>query len=144
MGFSPKNIILGLATTAAIAAAGITYSPPSANAGSISDAAQFMSSNWGAFVSNLWSPWNKQVFMTNLSWQETRDVRNQYRDRADGVLNDRCINKVTDMYYSGWQRNVLKTSHRWVFATRVENNQANCFQRMPNNIADNFIRRRGW
>lgn len=144
MRFSPKNIFFGLATTVAISAAGIISNPSSANAGSISDAAQVLSNNFDALVSNVWSPWNKQVYMTELSTQETRDVRNQHRSRADGVLNDRCINKVADMYYSGRRRTAMKTIQRWVFATRVEDNRAKCFQRMPNKIADNFISRRGW
>lgn len=100
---------------------------------------------YNIIVSNLWSPWFKQVFMTNLSPQETQDVANQYRSRAGGILNDRCVNKTADMYLGndGW---LLKnTTNRWIVAsTRVENGQANCYNRIPNRIADEFMRRRGW
>ncbi|MEH1887635.1 MAG: hypothetical protein V7L19_30715 [Nostoc sp.] len=137
-----KSIVLGLAS-AAVLTTGLTISQKPAQA-SFKDAADFLNDNWGAIVSNLWSPWNKQVFMTNLSPQETRDVQNQYRSRADGVLTDRCINKVADTYYSSWRNNATKTAYRWTIAMRVENGQANCYQRMPNQSADAFMRRRGW
>jgi hypothetical protein len=115
-----------------------------AQAASISEAVNFLGNNWDAIVSNLWSPWNKQVFMTNLSPQETQAVQNQYRSRADGVLSDRCVNKVADTYYTGWRNGATKTAMRWTIAMRVENGQANCYQRMPNQYADAFMRARGW
>jgi hypothetical protein len=108
------------------------------------DAGQFLNDNWGALVSNLWSPWNKQVYMTSLSPQETRDVQRQYQSRADGVLNARCIDRVADTYYTGWRNTAIKTAYRWVVASRIENGQTNCYMRMPNAHADAFIKRRGW
>ncbi|QXE26174.1 hypothetical protein B6N60_04905 [Richelia sinica FACHB-800] len=137
-----KSIVLGIAS-AAVLTTGLTISQRPAQA-SWSDATNFLNNNWGAIVSNLWSPWNKQVFMTNLSPQETRDVQNQYRSRADGVLFDRCVNKVADTYYTGWRNGAIKTAYRWTISMRVENGQANCYQRMTNNNADDFMRRRGW
>ncbi len=116
----------------------------SAQAVSLSEAANFLNDNWNAIVSNLWTPWNKQVFMTNLSPQETQAVQNQYRSRADGVLVDRCVNKVADTYYTGWRNGAIKTAMRWTIAMRVENGQANCYERMPNQYADAFMRKRGW
>ncbi|MEH1797286.1 hypothetical protein [Nostoc sp.] len=139
-----KSIVLGLASVAAVLATSFTVTQKPAQASSLNDAVDFLNNNWGQIVSNAWSPWNKQVFMTNLSPQETRDVQNQYRSRADGVLTDRCINKVADMYWRGWRNTAAKTSHRWMFAMRVENSQANCYQRFTNQNADAFIRARGW
>ncbi len=121
-----------------------TLTAKPAQAASVSEAVNFLANNWNAIVSNLWSPWNKQVFMTNLSPQETQAVQNQYRSRADGVLFDRCVNKVADTYYTGWRNGVVKTTNRWTIAMRVENGQANCYQRMPNQYADTFMRARGW
>ena len=131
---------LASATTALISVS-ITTQPAQASWG---DAVNLLNNGWGDIVQYGWSPWNKQVFMTNLSPQETEAVRNQYRSRADGVLHDRCINKVADQYFTGWRRNSIKTTHRWVIATRVENGKANCYMRMPNSRADAFIRARGW
>jgi hypothetical protein len=142
MQVSLKKLISG--TTIAFVLASNSFTAP-AHASSVSEAGQFLKDNWGAIVNNLWSPWNIQVYMTSLSPQETQAVINQHRSRADGVLHDRCINKVADMYLgnNGW---LLKyTTNRWIVAsTRVENGQANCYNRMPNRIADEFIRRRGW
>lgn len=121
-----------------------TLTAKPAQAASMSEAVNFLSSNWNAIVSNLWSPWNKQVFMTNLSPQETQAVQNQYRSRADGVLADRCVNKVADTYYTDWRNGAVKTAYRWTIAMRVENGRANCYQRMPNQNADAFMRARGW
>jgi len=153
MKLSPKKLLAGLTTAFVISASSIAFTPSPAKAGPVAGtvaaagiiaAGGYLANNWGSFVSHLWSPRVKQVFMTSLSWQETRDVRNQHRERADGVLHDRCIDKVTNMYYSGWRRTHMRTSGRWVFSTRVENNQANCYQRMPNHIADDVMRIRGW
>lgn len=138
-----KSMMLGLAS-ALLVTTGFALNQKPAQAGSVSEAVQFLQDNWGVIVSNAWSPWNKQVFMTNLSSQETSDVQNQYRSRADGVLTDRCINKTADMYWRGWQNTAAKTTHRWMFAMRVENGQANCYQRMASWNADSFIRARGW
>lgn len=137
-----QRMALPAAIAMAIGSSSIAFPKPAQ--ASWGDAINLLRDSWGSIVQYSWSPWNKQVFMTNLSWQETRDVRNQYRSRADGVLHDRCVNKVANTYLSGWQNTAFKTSHRWVVAMRVENNQANCFARMPNKVADEFIRRRGW
>lgn len=82
--------------------------------------------------------------MAELSPQETNDVKNQYRDRADGVLNDRCINKITKMYSFSSGSTVMKTLQRWQFASRVENGKTNCYMRMPNYMADKIKQRRGY
>jgi hypothetical protein len=145
MKFSPKKAVSATAITAVIAVTSNSLIATPAHASSVSESGQFLKENWHIIVSNLWSPWFKQVFMTNLSPQETQDVANQYRSRAGGVLHDRCVNKTADMYLGndGW---LLKnTTNRWVVAsTRVENGQANCYIRLHNRIADEFIRRRGW
>ena len=79
--------------------------------------------------------------MTELSPQETNAVRDQYRDRADGVLNARCIDKIDKLY----RLNIAqKTLNRWTFASRVENGKANCYMRMPKDKAEDFKRRRGF
>lgn len=137
-----NKIFFTLITLGAIAISPIAHIKPAQ--ASLSDAAKFLDDNWGSIVSNAWSPFNKQVFMTNLSSQETKSVQEQYRSRANGVLTDRCINKVADTYYTGWRKNAIKTAYRWTIAMRVENGVANCYQRMPNRNADNFMRRRGW
>ena len=124
-------------------------SPPKADA-SWDGAVSLLRDSWGSIVSYAWSPWNTQVFMTNLSWQETRDVQNQYRSRANGVLHDRCVEKIARTYLSAsdWQttsaNRALKTTHRWMVASRVENGQANCYLRMPNDVANKFKNARGW
>ena len=145
MQSSFKKIASRTVSLAAIAFASTTFNATPVHAGSVSEAAQLLKDNWGLLVANLWSPWNKQVYMTSISPQETQDVMRQYQGRANGVLHDRCINKVADMYFGddGW---LLKnTANRWIIAaTRVENGQANCFLRLNNSVADDFIRRRGW
>ncbi|MDM9379518.1 hypothetical protein QUB80_02230 [Chlorogloeopsis sp. ULAP01] len=139
--FTRLTAITIVSVTATVGTMSTTTKPAQA---SLDVAVNFLDQRWGDLVSHLWTPWNKQVFMTNLSPQETKAVQNQYRSRADGVLFDRCVNKTANMYYKGWKNGAIKTTHRWVIAMRVENGQANCFQRMPNQYADAFIRRRGW
>ena len=142
MQLSLKKLLPGV--TIAFLVGSSSFTAP-AHAGSVAEAGQYLQQNWAEIVNNLWSPWNKQVYMTSLSRQEMEAVINQYRSRAGGVLHDRCINKVADMYLGkrGW---ILKyTSNRWIVAsTRIENGQVNCYNRMPNRVADDFIRRRGW
>jgi hypothetical protein len=142
MQVSLKKLIPG--TAIAFLLASNSFTAP-AHASSVSEAGQFLKDNWGAIVNNLWSPWFKQVFMTNLSPQETQGVINQYRSRADGVLHDRCVNKTTDMYFGNGAWVYKYTTNRWVLvSTRVENGQANCYMRIPNSMADELIRLRGW
>jgi len=115
---------------------------------SASDAAEIgklIADNWGAIVSNLWSPNFKQVYLEELSPQETDGVRNEYRDRADGVLNDRCIDKIARVYrFDGVMTTAVKTTNRWMFASRVENGKTNCYMRTPNAYADKIKQRRGY
>ncbi len=115
---------------------------------SASDAAEigkFIQDNWGAIVSNIWSPNFTQVYLEELSPQETNDVRNQYRDRADGVLNDRCIDKIAKTYrFNGATTTGVKTIARWAFASRVENGKTNCYMRMSNDYANRIKQKRGY
>ena len=145
MQSSFKKIASRTVSLAAIAFASTTFNATPVHAGSVSEAAQLLKDNWGLLVANRWSPWNKQVYMTSISHQETQDVIEQYQSRAGGILHDRCVNKIADLYFGdkGWM--LKNTTNRWVaVATRMENGQVNCFQRIPNQIADDFIRRRGW
>jgi hypothetical protein len=109
------------------------------------EAVSILNSNFGAIVSLVWTPWNLQVYMTNLSPQETQAVRNQYQSRADGVLFDRCVNKVADTYYTGINNWSVKNPQRWTVASRVEGGgYTNCYQRMPDWLGREFIQKRGW
>ncbi len=69
-----------------------------------SDAAKLFRDNFGTAVQLLWSPYNKQVYMTELSQQEVNAIGEQYRDRADGVLLERAIERALRQYgISGWR-----------------------------------------
>lgn len=136
-----KTALLSLALVAFGTVSTINTKPAQA---SMSDAVKFVNDNWGSIVSNLWSPWNKQVFMLSHSSQEVESTKKQYVSRAEGVLTDRCINKVADQYYTGWRNNAVKTAYRWTIAMRIENGVGNCYQRMPNQKADDFMRKRGY
>ena len=111
--------VLALATSTAaistgiipVSVAGIQSSQP-ANA-FVAEAITVLQSSWGDIVAVAWTPWNLQVYMTNLSPQETQSVVNQYQSRASGVLFDRCVNKSSDMYYTGFRNGAMKTSNRW-------------------------------
>jgi hypothetical protein len=127
-----------------IASSGAVFAPSSAHAYSATD---FLRDNWGRIVSHAYSPFHTQVFMTNLSWQETQSVINQHRSRAGGVLHNRCTTKIANVYMGGlpsWIRNSLWTLSYPLVVMRVENSQANCFMRFENGDAQRFIRSRGW
>ncbi|MDK2408584.1 hypothetical protein QHH11_09910 [Aphanizomenon sp. PH219] len=144
MQFSVKKLLSVTATGAAIFVTSASLTATPAHAG-ISEAGGVLKDYWGAIVSNVWSPWFKQVYMTSISPQETESVKLEYQSRAGGVLNDRCVNKVADVYLGrdGWM--LKNTPNRWTIAsTRVENGQANCYNRMPNWVADRFKNARGW
>ncbi|MBW4598015.1 MAG: hypothetical protein KME46_35220 [Brasilonema angustatum HA4187-MV1] len=111
----------------------------------LTEIGKLIQENWVAIVSNFWSPNFKQVYMEELSPQETNDVRNQYRDRADGVLNDRCIDKIIKTYnFDNVSATASKTTNRFLFASRVEDGKTNCYLRMPNEYADKITKIRGY
>lgn len=127
-----------------IASSGVVFTPSSAHAYSATD---FLRDNWRGIVSHAYSPFHTQVFMTNLSWQETQSVIRQHRSTAGGVLHNRCTTKIANVYMGGlpsWIRNSLWTLSYPLVTMRIENNQANCFMRFSNGDAQRFIRSRGW
>lgn len=143
----------------ATTALGIVCITPQPAVASLDGAAQLLTDRWDDVVSYGWSPWNQQVYMTDLSRQEMEAVQNKHRSRANGVLHDRCVNKIADVYLSSKNRGQLsairrlaikaanssiKTITRWSVAMRVENGKPNCYLRMHNAGADEFIRKRGW
>ena len=139
-----KFIATVLATAAAVSSLALAPTPANADPWNAATAAgNFLSANRVKIISNLWTPWNLQVFMTNLSPQETRAVFNQFGITAVGELRARCLNKVQRVYsLDVWNQ---FSANRWIFfPMRVENGQANCYMRMPRDIANGFISRRGW
>ena len=135
------GIVSAIAIATTVGAIGTTTKPAQA---SLKDGADFLDSKWSDIVQYAWTPWTLQVFMTDLSPQETQAVQNQFRKRADGELHSRCVYKVADMYWRGLRNTALKTTHRWLVATRVENGRANCYQRLTRRNVEEFVRRRGW
>lgn len=116
-----------------------------ANAFGFDDAVSWASNNWGSIVQNTWSPWNRQVYMTELSANEIQSIRYQYRNRADGVMFDRALERVISTYrLSGWSANNERWAMRVAYSGRVENGKYNMYRRMSNNFADQFQKKRGW
>ena len=105
---------------------------------SLKDANDFVTDNWSSIVQAFWSPFNRQVFITRFSREEVDKLRSQYRDRFDGVLYDRCINKVADLTLDGWRRWQLVYGARYLVASRVEDGYGNCYFRMSNEHASYF------
>lgn len=144
LNLKASDIVAACAGAMIAASASATLSPSASHAYSATD---FLRDNWGRIVSHAYSPYHTQVFMTNLSWQETQSVRNEYRSRANGVLHNRCTTKIANVYMGSlpsWIRNSLWVMSYPLVVMRVENNQANCFMRFQNDDAQRFIRSRGW
>lgn len=142
--FAKRSIKTALfSAAAALALTGGTPQPAQASLG---EAIRLLENHWGWFVSVAWSPHNRQVYMTSLSRQETEAIQRQFQSRANGVLMQRCVDRTSDTY---WRRGSpshtrMRTLYWSMHAARIENGQTNCYLRMPNDFADQFIRRRGW
>ena len=143
-----KNLFQRIAITSVLGTAIAINTPaivPPVHAASVSEAGQFLKENWRWIVSNLWTPYTKQVYMTSLSPQETQAVIREFNANAYGELKARCVNKIADGYLgsNGWS--LKYTANRWLLVPiRVENGQAHCYMRLERKTADEFIRRRGW
>jgi hypothetical protein len=106
---------------------------------------QYFKDSYSDIVGNLYSPWNKQVYMTELSENEVRTYRNQYRDRANGVMLNAAIERCISQYsYPWWMAARERTLARWTYAGREENGKFNLYRRMPSWNADKFMQLRGY
>lgn len=123
----------------------LTFGGAPAQAG-WSDAMKWANDNWGAIASYTWSPWNRQVYICELRKDEVNKIREQYRDRADGVLFDRALERcINQLNLTGWNANQERSILRGAWSGRVEGDgKYNMYRRLPSRVADKFQQKRGW
>jgi hypothetical protein len=106
---------------------------------------QYFKDSYSEIIGNLYSPWNKQVYMTELSQGEVQYYRNQYRERANGVMQNAAIERcIAVNQYPWWMALRERSVARWTYAGREENGKYNLYRRMPSWVADKYMQLRGY